>query len=444
MSETRNTRRDVLTAMGAAAALLGGGAGGAALAQGQAPAAAGGEKVLKIGVLGVMRGPAASWGLVNRYSAETTAEMYNEQGGVDIGGQKYRIEIRSIDDQLDPKLAIAGAEVMTREEDIRYIIGPNVDTTAAVIVPTLRTGNAVNIAYAFARYLYTPPQRHSILGMIASYQASPIIYDYLRQNKGVRSISFVARNEADSLNQRDENVIEARRHGLVVVSSSYTYDPGTLDFRPVMARVLAGRDKAPVLTGITGQIGGPAAPMGGTPDLIELSGVAPADAPLILIALRELGYKGLVCTETGQDALLLRDAGEAAEGFIARDAQPLHGGVRAALHRARRPLARRGRDQGLRARDDPAHAAGGGAEGDRGRQRVHERHARLRHRRPVPQGEADPPLRRRGRLQPAAADRGAARGQRVPRRRVPAAIRRLGRVADQSHKGGETNGWRYT
>ena len=44
--------------------------------------------------------------------------------------------------------------------------------------------------------------------------------------------------------------------------------------------------------------------------------MAPADAPLILIALRELGYRGLVCTETAQDALLLRDAGEAANGFI--------------------------------------------------------------------------------------------------------------------------------
>jgi branched-chain amino acid transport system substrate-binding protein len=185
-----------------------------------------------------------------------------------------------------------------------------------VIVPLLRSGNAVNIAYGFARYLYAPPQRHSILGMIASYQASPIIYDYLKQSKGIRSISFVARREADSLNQRDENVVEARRHGLVVVSSSYAYEPGTLDFRPVMASVLAGRDTPPVLKGITGQIGGPATPVGGRPDLIELSGVAPADAPLILIALRELGYGGLVCTETSQDALLLRDAGEAAEGFI--------------------------------------------------------------------------------------------------------------------------------
>jgi branched-chain amino acid transport system substrate-binding protein len=316
MTEITSTRRDVLAAIGAGAALMGAGAGGAqAQGQAQAPAAAGGGKVLRIGVLGVMRGPAASWGLVNKYCAETTAEMWNEQGGVEIGGERYRIEVTSIDDQLDPRLAIEGAQRLLAE-GARYIIGPNVDTTAAVIVPLLRANNAVNVAYGFARYLYAPPQRHSILGMIASYQASPIIYDHLRQTKGIRSISFVARREADSLNQRDENVIEARRRGLVVVSSAFTYEPGTLDFKPVMARVLGGRDKPPVLTGITGQLGGPAAPVGGTPDLVELSGVAPADAPLILLALRELGYKGLVCTETAQDALLLRDAGEAAEGFI--------------------------------------------------------------------------------------------------------------------------------
>ena len=39
------------------------------------------QKVLKIGVLGVMSGPAASWGLVNRYCAETSAQLINEQGG---------------------------------------------------------------------------------------------------------------------------------------------------------------------------------------------------------------------------------------------------------------------------------------------------------------------------------------------------------------------------
>lgn len=273
------------------------------------------EKVLKIGVLGVMKGPAASWGLVNKYSAETTAEMYNEQGGVEIGGQKYKIQIVTIDDQLDPKLAVAGAQRMIDDEKIHYIIGPNIDTTAAVLVPLLRRGDALNVAYGFAKYLYTPPQRNSILGMVASYQDGPIIYQYLKDKRGVKSVSFVARNEADSLNQRDEGVSGARRVGLTVVSSSYVYEPGTVDFRPVMSKVLKGRDVG-MLNGVAGQLGGAASPNGGTPDLIVLSGVAPGDAPLALKALRGLGYKGLISTETAQDPRLLSEAGAAAEGFI--------------------------------------------------------------------------------------------------------------------------------
>ena len=39
-----------------------------------------------------------------------TAQMVNEQGGVEIDGEKYQIEIVSIDDKNDPKLAVSGAE----------------------------------------------------------------------------------------------------------------------------------------------------------------------------------------------------------------------------------------------------------------------------------------------------------------------------------------------
>ena len=112
------------------------GLAGAAMAQ---------DNVLKVGVLGVMSGPAASWGLVNKYSAEATAQMYNEQGGVEIGGDKYTIEIISVDDKNDPKLAVSGAERLTQQEGIHYIIGPNVDTTAASIVPVVEKRRSTSL-----------------------------------------------------------------------------------------------------------------------------------------------------------------------------------------------------------------------------------------------------------------------------------------------------------
>lgn len=252
------------------------------------------EKVLKIGVLGVMSGPAASWGLVNKYCAEATALMYNEKGGVEIGGQKYKIQIVSIDDRNDPRLAVTGMERLTRQEGIRYVIGPNVDTTAASVVPPAEAAGAIHIPYAFSKSLYSPPRGNSILGMIASYQAGPVIYKYLKEKRGVKRVAFVARNESDALNQRDEGVQGAKALGLAVVADRDTYEPGTTDFFPVMSKVLKSK-----------------------PDLVVLSGVAPADAPLLLKSVRELGYKGIVSTETAQDAKVLTEvAGAAADGFI--------------------------------------------------------------------------------------------------------------------------------
>ena len=263
----------------------------ALLAVGSTVASAG---TLTIGVLGVMSGPAASWGLVNRYCTEVTAKMYNDMGGVKIGDDTYTIEVISIDDKNDPKLSIAGAERLTYQEGIKYIIGPNVDTTARAIVPVLEKAGAMNFPYAFDRSLYSPPASNSVLGMIASYQAGPVIYKQLMADHGVKSIAFVARNESDPLNQRTQGVEAAEMLGLEVVAAEDTYEPGTTDFFPVMSRIV--------------QL---------NPDLIVLSGVAPSDAPLLLRAARELGFEGLMSTETAQDAKILSEvAGDAANGFI--------------------------------------------------------------------------------------------------------------------------------
>lgn len=50
---------------------------------------------------------------------------------------------------------------------------------------------------------------------------------------------------------------------------------------------------------------------------LVLSGVSPANAPQLIRSARELGYTGLISTETAQDAnVLLEGAGDLANGFI--------------------------------------------------------------------------------------------------------------------------------
>ena len=248
---------------------------------------------LKIGFVGVTSGPAAAWGTSNVRSMQTLADMINEKGGVEIGGKKYTVNVLTFDDQKDPKRAIAGMEKMA-QEGVHYVVGPNVDDGAAAVRPVAEKSNIIYFPYAFPKELYTKPASNAVLGMIANYQSGPAIYKYLKENKGVKTIAFVAANESDPLSQRDSGVAAAKALGLTIVAEKDTYQNDTRDFTPVLTPIVKQK-----------------------PDLLVLSGVAPGNAPLLIRAARELGYKGLISTETAQDAKVLQEgAGDLANGFI--------------------------------------------------------------------------------------------------------------------------------
>jgi branched-chain amino acid transport system substrate-binding protein len=279
------TRRSTLTFIGAASAI-------AITAALTLPSFAAND-VLKIGFVGVTSGPAAAWGTSNVRSMQTLAEMWNAAGGVKIGDKTYDLDIVTFDDQKDPKLAIQGMEKMA-SEGIHYVVGPNVDDGAAAVRPVAEKNGIMYFPYAFPKTLYQAPASNAVLGMIANYQSGPAIYKYLMDNKGVKTIAFVAANESDPLSQRDGGVEAAKALGLTVVASTDTYAVDTTDFTPVLTPVVTLK-----------------------PDLLVLSGVAPASAPLLIRAARELGYTGLISTETAQDAGVLKEgAGDLANGFI--------------------------------------------------------------------------------------------------------------------------------
>jgi len=250
------------------------------------------DKTLKIGFVGVTSGPAAAWGTSNVRSMQTLATWMNEKG-IKIGDDTYKIDVVTFDDQKDPKRAIAGMEKMA-QEGIHYVVGPNVDDGAAAVRPVAEKNNIIYFPYAFPQALYTKPASNAVLGMIANYQSGPAIYKYLKENKNVKTIAFVAGNESDPLSQRDGGVAAANALGLKVLAANDTYQNDTRDFTPVLTPIVKLK-----------------------PDLLVLSGVAPGNAPLLVRAARELGYTGLISTETAQDAKVLEEgAGDLADGFI--------------------------------------------------------------------------------------------------------------------------------
>ena len=251
------------------------------------------DKTLKIGFVGVTSGPKAAWGISNVRCMQTRAKWINSEGGIKIGGDTYDLEIVTWDTQDNTTRAREGMEKMV-QEGIRYVIGPNTDPTAAAVRPVAEKDGVMYFPYAFPKELYSPPAGNAVLGMIANYQSGPAIYKHLKENNGVKSIAFLAANESDALSQRDGGVQAAKALGLKVLAERDAYQSDTRDFVPVVTPLVKLK-----------------------PDLIVLSGVAGGTAPLIIRALRELGYKGLVSTETAQDAAQLKQgAGDLANGFI--------------------------------------------------------------------------------------------------------------------------------
>ena len=240
----------------------------------QATTALAENTVLKIGFVGVTSGPAAAWGISNQRSMEARASWINETGGYTIGGTTYDIEIVSFDDQKDPKRAIACMEKMA-QEGIHYVVGPNFDDGAAAVRPVAEANGIMYFPYSFPKSLYQAPASNAVLGMVANYQSGPAIYKYLMDEKGVKTVAFIAANESDPLSQRDGGVEAATALGMEVVSANVTYQVDTTDFTPVLTPVMRSR-----------------------PDLLVLSGVSPANAHQLIRSARELGFQGVISTET--------------------------------------------------------------------------------------------------------------------------------------------------
>ena len=219
--------------------------------------------------------------------------MYNERGGVEVEGEKFRIEIVSVDDRLDPVLAAAGAERLIAKEGIRYIIGPNVEQTIASVSPIAERQNAMLFPYSYTRSMYEPPHENAVLGQVPGFRAGPFIYQLLRDTRGVRRLGVLAPDTPEGLRQREETLTAAESLGLTLVVSDGAYQSGSDDFSHELMKVIDGE-----------------------PDLLVLSNLAPDDAPRLIKAARAFGYAGMLATEAAQDINIInRGAGDAADGF---------------------------------------------------------------------------------------------------------------------------------
>jgi branched-chain amino acid transport system substrate-binding protein len=91
------------------------------------------QKTVKIGMNIPMTGDYAPWGLPGLYGCEIIVDDINAAGGVDIGGDNYKIEVVAYDHAYDTEKAVQGYKKLVLEDEVKMVMMLGGSTVASVL-----------------------------------------------------------------------------------------------------------------------------------------------------------------------------------------------------------------------------------------------------------------------------------------------------------------------
>src|SRR5262247_3763635 len=77
--------------------------------------------VIKFGVSTPLSGPAAPWGIPHKQATELIFEEINSQGGLDVGGKKYKLEVVAYDHKYVIAEGVATVNRLIAKDGVKYI-----------------------------------------------------------------------------------------------------------------------------------------------------------------------------------------------------------------------------------------------------------------------------------------------------------------------------------
>ena len=273
---------------------LKGTAASAALAGAYAPAATyGAEKTVRIGFLAPLTGEVAAWGLPGLYGCQIWGDWVNEAGGINIGGDTYKVEFVSYDNEYAPDKARTGAQKLIHEDGVKFIMMLGGDTMPPVVEISNRTGTLVSTLLPSDLTPDTP-------NLIAPCEVHPIYnvtgVEWLAENKpNLKTAVICAQDDALGRPSVATYLAAFEAAGIEMLDDPLFFDISTTDFAPVVTALLAKN-----------------------PDILCLD-TAYADFvhPICEQAFQQ-GYKGQIisCTADFYEQIIDKTSKEFMEGFI--------------------------------------------------------------------------------------------------------------------------------
>jgi branched-chain amino acid transport system substrate-binding protein len=197
-------------------------------------------QILKVGAIFSLTGPAGPGCITLMDGVKIAAGWINDNGGVEIKGKNYLIEVIGEDDMSTPPGALNAVNKLIFQDEVKFIIAPILLPCNMSIAPVTEEAKVIRMKPTTPGGLYevNPDMRYHFAAYSQEYNVG-FVYDYLVQNyPQAKKIAMVWNDDEGGRAGMEADVKAAAARGLEVVFNE-SYPLGTEDFYPILTRALA-------------------------------------------------------------------------------------------------------------------------------------------------------------------------------------------------------------
>jgi len=234
-----------------------------------------GEKTLKVGIIMPLSGPISFVGVGLTRAVELYFDKVNKEGGLQLGGDTYMIDLIAEDSKMDPTVASTATKKLVYKDEANFVFGAITPPVAAAIYQVCERAKALHII-TWIDAPATPgdvsSQKHYAIRLNPTSDTNwEMNYDFLKENyPQAKRLFIVAPDSGLPIETKAKKLAEERGFTFV----GYNIWPiGIEDFTPYYTKALATN-----------------------PDIIQ--GANSAQAGFQLRTARQLGFKGIFISDS--------------------------------------------------------------------------------------------------------------------------------------------------
>lgn len=217
----------------------------------QAPAPGGAEgDTIRLGAAVAMTGAVAKEGQLVKEGYEFWKNTVNAQGGIEVGGKKYKVEIIYYDDQSQTQTAAKLVEKLVTQDNVKFILGPMssgiTDATSSIgekyrVLTVAPVANANSLYERGYRYLF------GVLPLASTYLDSLLEMSVTLDPKPT-TVAILTPDELFPLAAAEGAQAKAESLGLEVVFYG-KYPKASKDLSPVLTDLKSKKPDIVLATG---------------------------------------------------------------------------------------------------------------------------------------------------------------------------------------------------